>query len=203
MINAFLNLFLFICVVWNQVAVLSTIKAVPSNRNCHSLLKARLFYMFLIVGRQMCEIVLILQTFLLNPLSAAPRTLLNLWVNSHSPMGKPSLSLCFHSLVFQRPMILLYLPQLKMCFLIPKRKRGVLLKVLSRERDFSNACPSSSGPRSNGRNILPEFTSRNPGVYWTSLQNIGRRLLTGMWLLLPERSHLENLYPEGMRAPSY
>lgn len=34
--------------------------------------------MFLIVGRQMCEIVLILQTFLLNPLSAAPRTLLNL-----------------------------------------------------------------------------------------------------------------------------
>lgn len=133
--NAFLNLFLFICVVWNQVAVLSTIKAVPSNRNCHSLLKARLFYMFLIVWRQMCEIVLILQTFLLNPLSAAPRTLLNLWVNSHSPMGKPSLSLCFHSLVFQRPMILLYLPQLKMCFLIPKRKKGSIAESpFQRER---------------------------------------------------------------------
>lgn len=58
------------------------------------------------------------------------------------PMGNPSLFLCFHSLVFQRPMISLYLPQLKTYFLIPKRKKGSIAESpFQRETSAMRAPP--------------------------------------------------------------
>lgn len=112
-------------------------------------------------------------------------------------MGNPSLFLCFHSLVFQRPMISLYLPQLKMYFLIPKRKKGSIA-----ESPFQRETSAMRTPPLQVRDQMEAISCQSSlRVYRTSLQSIRGRLLTGMWLLLPERSHLESLYPAEMRAP--
>lgn len=65
--------------------------------------------------------------------------------------------------------------------------------------DVNNIHPSPKGSVKNWGRIPPNYTLGNQWVYWASLQNIGERFLTGLWVL-PHGSkwHLERVCLTGM-----